>query len=216
MKILLVEDDPILGESLTEFLKRNGYEVEWIKDDRKLYENLDLVLGYDVVVLDLILNYGSGEDILKKIREKGFTVPVLILTAKGSIEDKEICFNLGADDYLTKPFNPKELILRIKALARRSYGDRKCVRIGNTEIYPDSMTIKVNGREVNLSKTAWKLLLLLLRHRGKVVPTELILNSVWEDKPVGTEVVRAYIKELRKVLPKDAIKTYKGVGYKLL
>ncbi len=209
----MIEDDPILGESLEEYLKDKGIEVHWIQDDREteyIY-NFD---QYDVIILDLMLKYRKGEDILKELRSKNINIPVLILTAKSNIKDKEVCFNLGADDYLTKPFNPKELLLRINALTKRKHID-ETIKIGDVEINLSSKTLTKKGKEIKLSKTAWELLYYLIRNRGSVIETERILNHVWGDKPVGDEIVRTYIKELRKILPKDAIKTYKGRGYKL-
>jgi len=213
MRVLLIEDDSVLGESLTEFLSAKGCSVEWIRDERDLYD-VEIANGFDVVVLDLILGVRSGEDILAEMRRRGVRTPVLVLTAKRSLSDKEVCFNLGADDYLTKPFEPEELVLRLKALVRRYHPEDKVV-LGDVEIDIEGRTLVKGGREQSLSKTAWELLLLLLRNRGRVISTETILNCVWGDKPVGSDVVRAYIKELRKILPPDAIKTYKGVGYKL-
>lgn len=214
MKVLLIEDDPILGESLKEYLEEEGCEVRWIQDDREFYDPT-VAEAYDVLVLDLILKYGSGEEILKNLRERGVDIPVLVLTAKRTLQDKEVCFNLGADDYITKPFEPKELILRLRALLRRK-GTDNLVSIGDVEIDLGGKVIRKSGEEVHISKTAWELLTLLIRNRGRVVSTQTILNCIWEDKPVGTDVVRAYIKELRKVIPPEYIKTYKGVGYKLV
>lgn len=214
VKVLIVEDDALLGEGLKEYLGREGFEVTWVEDERCILENIEAVANYDVIVLDLILRFKSGEEILKEIRRRGIEVPVLVLTAKGSIEDKETCFNLGADDYLTKPFEPKELVLRIRSLVRRVRGDR--VRIGDAEVDLKGRVIRRGGKELRLSRTGWELLMLLLRNRGRVVSTETILSCIWGDKPVGTDVVRAYIKEIRKVLPEGSIETYKGVGYRLV
>ncbi|WP_457635548.1 response regulator transcription factor [Persephonella sp.] len=213
MRVLIIEDDPILGESLEEYLKDNGIEVHWVHDEREIeyIYNFD---QYDVIVLDLMLKYRKGEDILRELRGKNINTPVLILTAKSDIKDKEVCFNLGADDYLTKPFNPKELLLRINALTKRKHID-ETLKIGDVEINLSSKILTKKGKEIKLSKTAWELLYYLIRNRGSVVETERILNHVWGDKPVGDEIVRTYIKELRKILPKNAIKTYKGRGYKL-
>lgn len=214
MRVLLVEDDTLLGGSLKDYLEMNGISVDWISDDRGFsIEELEL---YDVVVLDLILKFGNGEDILKSIRESGKDLPVLILTAKNSIRDKEVCFNLGADDYLTKPFEPKELILRLRALTSRYKGRVKAQeKIGDLVVDLESQRVYRGNEEIKISRNAWELLELLLRNRGKVVPTERILNYVWRDKPVGDEVVRAYVKELRKILPEGSIETYRGRGYML-
>jgi len=213
VKVLLVEDDIQLGESLKEYLEGEGFEVGWVVGSEEL-AGVEVIAGFDVVVLDLILGHESGEELLEEMRKKGIDTPVLVLTAKRTLKDKEVCFGLGADDYLTKPFEPRELVLRLKALVRRaSPGD--VVRVGDAEIDLSGRTVRRKGKEFRLSKTAWELLTLLLRHRGKVVSTSVILGSIWGQKPVGDEIVRAYIKELRKVLPKDSIETYKGVGYRL-
>jgi len=212
MRVLLVEDDPLLGESLKEYLEREGIEVTWLADER--YLDINSLEGYDVLILDLMLRFSGGEDILREIRRRGLSVPVLVLTAKSRISDKEVCFNLGADDYLTKPFDPKELLLRLRALTRR-FKVSETVEINGAVVDLRSMTVRRGDEEYRLSKKAWELLLLLIRHRGRVLSTEVILSSVWEDKPVGSEVVRAYIKELRRVLPPGSIETHKGVGYRL-
>ncbi len=213
MRVLLIEDDLLLGETLEDYLEENGINVVWLYDDRYVEDTLELN-EFDVVILDLILKYRRGEDILKLIREKNFDTPVLILTAKNSIHDKEVCFSLGADDYLTKPFSPKELLLRVKALSKRKRLNDS-IKIGDITIDIEKGVIKKAGREVKLSKKAWELLSFLVKNRGSVVPSERIIKYVWGDKPVGDEVLRAYIKELRKILPSGAIETYKGRGYKL-
>ena len=213
MKVLIIEDDPNLGEGLKEFLESHGMEVTWIGDDRDIWDT-GFMEGYDVVVLDLMLRFSAGEDILKNIRDSGLEVPVLVLTAKASIEDKEVCFNLGADDYVTKPVDPKELLLRIRALCRRCLPERR-IRIGDVEVDIDNMVVIREGKRYPLSKRASELLSLLIRHRGKVVTNDMILNCIWQDKAVGSDIIRAYIKELRKVIPRDYIKTFRGVGYML-
>jgi DNA-binding response OmpR family regulator len=213
MKVLLIEDDLTLGESLKEYLEINGIKVEWISDDRDL-ENIFSFDKYDVIVLDLILKYSTGEQILQRLRNKQISTPVLILTAKSSLKDKEICFNYGADDYLTKPFESKELLLRLKALNKRQHLGN-VIKIGDLAINLDAQTVYKNGKEIKLSKKSWELLNLLIKNRGNIVNTQRIINYVWGDKPVGDEIVRTYIKELRKILPSDSIETYKGRGYKL-
>ena len=213
MKVLLIEDDLTLGESLKEYLELNNVDVDWIYDDREL-ENIFSFDKYDVIILDLILKYSSGEQILKNLRNKGVSTPILILTAKSSLKDKEVCFNYGADDYLTKPFDSKELLLRLKALDKRQYIGN-VINIGDLTVNLDAQTVYKNGKEIKLSKKSWELLNLLIKNRGNVVNTQRIVNYVWGDKPVGDEIVRTYIKELRKILPSNSIETYKGRGYKL-
>ena len=118
MKVLLIEDDSLLGQSLKEYLELKGIQVKWLTDGGDV-EVVLLTESFDVIILDLILPHQRGEDILKKLRASGVDIPVLILTAKRSLADKEVCFDYGADDFLSKPFHPKELLLRLKALARR-------------------------------------------------------------------------------------------------
>ncbi len=213
MRVLLIEDNELLGESVEEFLSSYGIEVKWIKDEREV-EFEDLFL-YDAVILDLMLKYYHGEDILIDIKRKNPKLPVLILTAKHRIEDKEVCFNRGADDYLTKPFEPKELLLRLKALTRRGK-PTSLVRIGNVQVDLERRTVYKNGQEVKVSKTSWELLAFLIKHRGEILPKERIISYVWKGKAVGEDILRTYIKELRKILPEGAIITYKGRGYKLV
>ncbi|MEZ0324116.1 MAG: response regulator transcription factor [Hydrogenothermaceae bacterium] len=213
MKVLIIEDDSYLSQALKEYLSSNAIEAEILEDERELEYTIS-VNEYDVIILDLMLRYSKGEDILRKLREKNIDTPVLIITAKTKIEDKENCYNLGADDYLTKPFEPKELLLKVKALANRIHLPN-LQKIGDVEIDLQNKIVKKNGEVVKLSKTAWNLLYYLLKRRGEVVNTENILNYVWGGKAVGEEIVRSYIKELRKILPEDTIETFKGRGYRL-
>ncbi len=213
MKVLIIEDDLILGESIKEYLESKNIEPVWIFDDRQVFDILQMY-DFDVIVLDLILKFSRGENILRTIRDKGIDTPVLILTAKNSLNDKEICFSYGADDYLTKPFSPKELLLRLQALSKRRRVPRH-IDINGVIIDLDNGMIKKGKKELKLSKRAWDVLYVLAKNRGSIVPGERIIKYVWQDKPVGDEVLRAYIKELRKILPEGSIETYKGRGYKL-
>lgn len=213
MKVLLIEDDKNVGESIKEYLELNGIECLWIEDERELNDIISFS-EFDVIILDLILKYSKGENILKYLRIKGLQTPVLIITAKTALEDKEVCFEYGADDYLTKPFEPKELLLRIKALSKRIHLSEK-ILIGDVEIDIENEKIFKNGNEIKLTKTQWNLLYYLLKNRGKIVSNESILNYVWQGKVVGDEVIRTYIKDLRKIFPEGTIETLKGRGYRL-
>lgn len=210
--LLLIEDDVSLGNSLTEYLTQKGYFVTWLTDERG-FENYSLA-EFQVIILDLILNYIPGEEILQKIREQNPEIPVLVLTAKAEIRDKQICFETGADDYLTKPFDPLELLLRIQALCKRTVPENRLV-CGDVEVDLDSQLIYKNNQEIKLSAKAWELLHLLIREKGKLVSKEKILENVWNDVVVNDDVIRHYIKELRDILPEDTIETYKGRGYRL-
>ncbi|MBF0564742.1 MAG: response regulator transcription factor [Nitrospirae bacterium] len=213
MKVLLIEDDKILRESLKAYLESKGISAECLLDEME-YESCLSINTYDAMILDLMLRFVRGEDILKRIRARGLTTPVLVLTAKNSINDKETCFSLGADDYLTKPFDIRELLIRLRALSNKVHVQR-VVKIGGATVDLDGEVLYVNGREVSLSKRAWSLLSYLVKHRGQVVSPDTIIGYVWGDKAIGDEAVRTYVKILRKVLPKDVLTTYKGRGYKL-
>ncbi len=208
-----MEDDRLLGESLKEYLESEGFWVDWIYDSREFFDLLEVSI-YDAIVLDLMMPHISGEELLRKLREKGDTTPVLILTAKGRLEDKEKCFSLGADDYLTKPFEPKELLLRLKALYRRTVRQER-LRLRNVEVDLRAGRVWVEGREIRLSKKEWLLFKHLVENRDRFVSTEELLNYVWGDEPVGDEVVRAHIKNLRRLLPEGFIISQKGRGYRV-
>jgi len=213
MRILLIEDDRVLGETLKDYLSIHEIETIWLWDERelpKIIKNHE----FDVIVIDLILKFSSGEDIIAVLRKAEIKTPILVITAKRDFESKEECFLKGADDYLIKPFDFKELVLRIKALGKRRQIE-SIINIGDITVNLDSKTIHRGAQEIKISKKAWQVLEILLRKRGEIVDTETILNYVWSDKEVGEEIVRAYIKELRKILPQETIKTYPGRGYKI-
>jgi len=213
MKVLLVEDDRLLGESLTEYLQSEGFITDWVYDPREVMDLLE-VSRYDVIVLDLMMPHIGGEELIKAIREKDKETPILVLTAKQRLEDKRTCFELGADDYLTKPFEMEELTLRLKALYRRK-NPQDVVVIDEVEVCFSKEMVKVKEKPISLSKKDWLVLKFLVENRGRFVSHEEILNYVWGDEPVGEEVVRAHIKNLRKLLPEGFIKTMKGRGYRV-
>ena len=213
MKVLLVEDDRLFGESLTEYLQSEGFITDWVYDPREVMDLLE-VSCYDVIVLDLIMPHIGGEELIKAIREKDKETPILVLTAKHRLEDKRTCFELGADDYLTKPFEMEELVLRLKALYRRK-NPQDVVVIDEVEVCFSKEMVKVKGKPISLSKKDWLVLKFLVENKGRFVSHEEILNYVWGDEPVGEEVVRAHIKNLRKLLPEGFIKTMKGRGYRV-
>jgi DNA-binding response OmpR family regulator len=213
MKVLLVEDDRLLGDSLTEYLQSEGFITDWVYDPREVMDLLE-VSRYDVIVLDLMMPHIGGEELIKAVREKDKETPILVLTAKQRLEDKRTCFELGADDYLTKPFEMEELTLRLKALYRRK-NPQDVVVIDEVEVCFSKEMVKVKGKPISLSKKDWLVLKFLVENRGRFVSHEEILNYVWGDEPVGEEVVRARIKNLRKLLPEGFIKTMKGRGYRV-
>ncbi len=215
IKILIVEDDRLLGSSLEEFLTFKGYSVKWVISGEEISTH-DLISS-DLIILDLILPGLRGEDLLIQIKQRFPDIPVIVLTAKNTIDTKKECFEKGIDDYVTKPFDVTELLLRIKAVLRRTKeSDRECVyKIGDVVIDTKKGTVIKDKKEITLSRRAWALLKFLLEKRGAIVTKEEILSRVWHDAIVSEESIRSYIKELRKFLPKGAITTFKGRGYRL-
>lgn len=156
MKVLIIEDDFYLGQSLKDYFQLEGIEAEVVEDEREVKDTLS-INEYDVILLDLMLKHLKGEDILLWIREQGIHTPVMVVTAKTKIEDKERCYELGADDYITKPFMPKELLLKVKALANRVHLP-EIHKIGNITVDLKNKTVTKDGEVVKLSRTAWNLL----------------------------------------------------------
>jgi DNA-binding response OmpR family regulator len=216
MKILVVEDEHKIANSIKKGLSQEGYAVDVSFDG---IEGYDLASSepYDVIVLDLMLPQMDGTEIIKKLRQGNIHTPILILTAKGELQDKVEGLNLGADDYLVKPFAFAELLARIKALARRpkqSLG--KTLKVGDLTLDPISYEVKRAGRVVNLSKKEYSLLEYFMRHQGKLISKDQIINSVWDyEADILPNTVEVYIGYLRDKLGKDLIKTVRGFGYKI-
>ncbi|RUM61699.1 MAG: DNA-binding response regulator [Persephonella sp.] len=217
MKVLIVEDNYELNKTLKEILELNGYLVESAYDGE---EALDYVLSgdYDIIILDILLPKVDGYDVCKIIRDKGIKTPVLMLTAKGTIQDKVKGLDIGADDYLVKPFDIEELLARIRALIRRNSTEKSdIVRIDNIEIDFTNREVRKNGKKLIVPPKLFCILEQLVRNRGKVVSYETLMNKCWDINDYPTkENVRANIKLLRKLLGnKDIIHNVLGVGYKI-
>lgn len=213
-RLLLVEDDLLLGESLSDYLTMHGFSVTWIKERFAEIERIVDFSCFHCVVLDLILPERSGEEILSIIRSRTPSVPILVLTAKNGLESKKDCFLKGADDYLVKPFEMEELLLRLNAFMRRG-GVVGCHVVGDCVVEEQSGTVSRNGKEIKISRRAWDLLMYLVKNRGRIIDKTELLGNVWKDAYVTEETLRAYIKELRKIFP-EAIETFKGRGYRLV
>jgi len=222
MKILLVEDDYDVAKSVCEFLEASGHEVELAPDG---LIGLDCVTRerYDCVILDISLPRLSGIQLCERIRSLGLSsVPVLMLTAMGTLTYKEDAFNAGADDYLVKPFALKELELRLNALARRSAGVQagKRLRVGDLEYDLMTQSIRRSGSDIDLTVTSRKILELLMRNCHRVVSKQEIEQVVWGDSPQSSDLVRIHIHTLREAIDKPfavaLLQTFRGIGYRLI
>lgn len=220
MKILVVEDDKHISELISLYLSKEGFEVKQIYDGNSA---LNEFANYqpDLVLLDLMLPGKDGYSICREIR-KTSPVPIIILTAKGETFDKVLGFEFGADDYVVKPFEPKELIARIKAVLRRYEIDTKkqtkSITYGDISINSEEYTITYRGQKVNLPYKEFEILLFFMSHPDKVYTREQLLNEIWGYDFYGdTRTIDVHIKRIREHIPSDGeigIKTVRGVGYK--
>jgi two-component system OmpR family response regulator/two-component system response regulator QseB len=214
MRILLVEDDQQLGDGLTIGLRQSGFAVDWLKDGH----SADLALqseAFDLVVLDLGLPRLSGMEVLNRARQRGQTMPILILTARDATGDKVAGLDSGADDFLVKPIDLDELTARIRALTRRSAGRAAPLLIhGELALDPAAHTVTLSGQPVELSSREFPLLQMLLENAGRVLTRSQLEQSIygWRDEP-DSNALEVHIHHLRKKLGNELIRTLRGVGY---
>lgn len=214
MRILLVEDDPQLGDGLTVGLRQAGFAVDWVKDGNAADHALHAE-SFDLVVLDLGLPRLSGMDVLRRARQRGQTMPILILTARDATGDKVSGLDAGADDYLVKPIDLDELTARLRALARRSAGRAApLLSHGELALDPAAHVVTLAGQPVELSSREFSLLQMLLENTGRVLSRTQLEQSLygWRDEP-DSNALEVHIHHLRKKLGSDLIRTLRGVGY---
>ena len=220
-KIYIVEDEPDIRETLKYNFSNEGFEVFTAPDGEEALSNIKKVLP-DVLILDLMLPGLSGLDVCKSIRADDHIrdMSIIMLTAKGEEIDRVIGFELGADDYVTKPFSVRELILRVKVLLkkqRESLVENKLVTFGPIRIDLDAHELKINDKEIVLTALEFKLLQHLVKRKGRVQTREQLLGDVWGySAEVTTRTVDTHIKRLREKLgnTSDYIQTIRGVGYR--
>jgi two-component system copper resistance phosphate regulon response regulator CusR len=220
LRILLVEDEPKIAQSLADQLHKNSYQVD-IAYDGLIAEKLFYQNAYDLIILDINLPLKNGLQLCRMFRDKRSNVPIIMLTALGEIQDKLEAFNLGADDYLVKPFHFKELLARIKVFLKRTdvneYFD-DVLHIGDLEISISRKEVIRAGKVIQLSAKEFSLLVLLVRARGRVISKVEIAEKVWDvNFDTGTNTIEVYINFLRnkidKPFPVKLIHTKPGFGY---
>ncbi len=219
-KVLLVDDDIEILEKVADFLSFERYTVDTVANGRDALEHLR-VYKYDVIILDWHLPLISGVQVCRDFRAQGGSTPILMLTGKSDILDKEQGLDAGADDYLTKPFHVRELSARLRALLRRPGAVTGCLlKIGHLELDPAGYTVRADGTEVQLQPLEFALLEFFMRHPGQVFPPQALLDRVWSSGSDATvDSVRTCVKMLRKKIDlagqESIIYTVHGVGYKL-
>ena len=221
-KILVVDDDEHIAELISLYLAREGY------DTKEAYSGPSAVETFEsyqpsLILLDIMLPGMDGYEVCKKIR-KTSNVPIIMLTAKGETFDKVLGLELGADDYVVKPFEPKELVARVKAVLRRyeskeeSSGEGNVLRFENLEINMDNYTVMYHGKEVSFPPKEFELLYFLAKRPGQVFTRDQLLDKIWGYEYIGdTRTVDVHIKRIREKFTQDdpwCIRTVWGVGYK--
>lgn len=218
-KILVIEDEKGLQDILKTYIENNGYESIIAENGTAGLEYFNNNNNIGIVLLDIMLPDISGWSILKSIREKS-KIPVMMITARGEEYDKLLGFELGADDYVVKPFSPKEVIARIKAILSRSEGSSNAenTEYAGVTVNSSSREVTIDGKKIELTPKEFDLLKLLMDYKGKVVSREKCLNDIWGYDFYGDlRTVDTHIKQLREKLgeKRKLIKTVWGIGYKL-
>jgi phosphate regulon transcriptional regulator PhoB len=222
-KILIVDDEPDLVELVSYNLRKDGFKVSTAPDGEDALEKVRKS-AFDLIILDLMLPGIQGVELCRMLRSnpKTESIPIIMLTAKGELSDKIRGLETGADDYMTKPFSPKELLARVKAILRRSGegpAKHKDIHIGDLRINTETYTVIKGDTPLHLSATEFKLLLFLAERKGRVFSREQLLDAVWKDESfVEPRTVDVHIRRLRTQIEDDPsdpvyIKTRRGVGY---
>ncbi len=222
-RVLLVEDEPGLRMTLGDRLRTEGYHVDTAEDGEQALA-LATASGYDLILLDIMLPVKSGLDVCRELRHGGYSVPIMMLTARGQVIDKVVGLKLGADDYLTKPFEIAELLARMEALLRRAAQPPSTAgpvhRFGAIEVDFKRAQVRRGGDVLPLSAKEFHLLRYLIEHRGEPIPRERLLADVWGyDEKTSTRTVDVHIAWLRQKLEADPkqpqlILTVHGLGYR--
>ncbi len=224
-KVLVAEDDKAIRDSIGIYLRNAGYEVAYAHDGKEALEVFKEE-KIDLVIMDLMMPNMTGEEAIQNLREHSY-VPIIILSAKSEDYDKVIGLDIGADDYITKPFNPLELMARVNSNIRRfySYKDKKdstdIIQIGSIILDNLGKTVKVDGEEISLTSIEFKILELLMRNPDRVFSVEEIYERVWNEPAIETKTVTVHIRRIREKIEINPNKPQYlqvawGLGYKIV
>jgi len=214
MRVLLVEDDGMIAQGLQTALRQAGFAVDWMDDGVRAAAALK-TSAFDVVLLDLGLPRRDGIDVLRELRQRGDTTPVIILTARDEIQHRIAGLDAGADDYVVKPFDLDEVMARMRSVLRRAAGrGDSIIQHGELRMDPAARTIERNGSPVSLSAHEYAVLEALLQRPGAVLSRAQLEDRLYGwDEQIGSNAVEVYIHGLRRKLGSDVIRTLRGVGY---
>ena len=215
-RIFLLEDDPLITKGLRFSLESEGFALSSCTTLREACEAV-FAEPFELALVDLTLSDGCGTQLVQLIKERLPELPVLILTARDDENDVVRGFDLGADDYVTKPFGSRALVSRIRNLLRRYRKDEAVLTAGDVSVDLSADRVYKNGAETKLSALEYRILVLLMQNRGQTVPRERILDRIWDlaGNYVNDNTLTVYIKRIREKLGKDAIVTVKGIGYRV-
>jgi len=220
MRLLLAEDEKMLSDALVTMLQHNNYSVDAVYDGQDALDYLETG-DYDGAILDIMMPKMDGITVLKKVREQGLTLPILMLTAKSEVDDRVVGLDAGADDYLTKPFAIKELLARIRAMTRRQPElSDSTLKFGNLSLNRADYTLSGPDDSTQLANKEFQMMEMLMSNPGQVISTDRFLEKIWGyDSDAEVNVVWVYISTLRKKLTalgtSVTIKAARGVGYSL-
>ena len=218
MKILLAEDEVDLNNLITKYLKKNGYSVESVFNGEEALDYLEYD-EYDLIILDIMMPKINGFEVIKKLRSKGNHTPILLLTARNSSEDKVKGLDLGADDYIVKPFDFNELTARIRTIVRRRYGNSSNeLSIGDLVLDTSKKTVTRAGKTIELTGKEYSILEYLMQSKNRILSREQIKTHVWDYNYEGdSNIIDVLIKNIRKKIHvedgKQIIYTKRGIGY---
>ena len=220
LKILLVEDDKGIVSSLTEFLRSEGFETESAAGQADAMDKMKNSV-FDLILLDISLRDGNGFSVCTMVKSE-YDIPVIFLTASGDEGSIVTGFDIGADDYIAKPFRPRELVSRIRNALRKYGGSKNIVQLENITVDTDKGTVSKNGREINLSALEYRILLVFIGNRGKLLSRTRLLEEIWDIAGdfVNDNTLTVYIKRIREKIednPQEPkiIKTVRGLGYRV-
>ncbi len=222
MKVLIVEDQEKLAQLLKKGFEREGFAADYVLDGEAGQRRLEFNhQDYDAVILDLMMPKRSGYEVCKNVRDLKISVPILVLTAKDSVEDKISLLNVGADDYIVKPFSFQELLARVRALLRRPESSLPTeLEAGRLTLNPSTRKVTYQDKDISLTLKEFSLMEFLMRHPNEIIEREKIITSIWDfDVDVFNNVVDVYINKLRNKIDADRgktiIETIRGIGYRL-
>ena len=216
MRILLAEDDELLGAGLRVGLQQQGFQVDWVRDGQAALREL-LVVDYEAAVLDLGMPRMDGMDVLAALRERGRSLPVLVLTARDAIQSRVAGLDLGADDYVVKPVDLHELAARLRALIRRAHGlQQTLLQAGNVQLDPVGHVVIQAGQPVDLAQREYAVLHALMRNPGRILSREQLEAQIYAwGSEVASNAVEVHVSHLRRKLGASLIETVRGLGYRI-